>query len=94
VSQARNWHATGCSNTACSLLHAGFLLDLLFSPEDGADMFVQNTGWLSPGYIILYPRRYNSSELSLIYPFAVIRVQFLLWKNNVYYKFYFVIKGV
>jgi hypothetical protein len=97
VNQARNWHETGSSNTAYSLLDSGFLLDLLLSSEDGADMFVQNIGWLSPGYIMLYPRRYNSSELSLINPFTVMRAQILLWKNtlfNVYCRFYFVIKEI
>jgi hypothetical protein len=32
------------------LLHAGFLLGLLFSPEDGGHMFVQNIVWLSTYY--------------------------------------------
>jgi hypothetical protein len=27
---------------SCSLLHAGFLFGLLFSTEDGGDMFFQN----------------------------------------------------
>jgi hypothetical protein len=27
---------------ACCLLRAGFLLGLLFNPEDGSDMFLQN----------------------------------------------------
>jgi hypothetical protein len=31
-------------SSACYLLHAGFLLDLLFDPEDGGDMFLQNVG--------------------------------------------------
>jgi hypothetical protein len=46
------------ANTASAshLLHADFLLHLLFNPEDGGDMFLQNVGWLSIGYILLYPR--------------------------------------
>jgi hypothetical protein len=42
---------------ACFLLHPGFLLGLLFSPEDGGDMFLQNFGLLSAGYKVLYPVR-------------------------------------
>jgi hypothetical protein len=33
-----------------SLVHAGFLLGLLFSPEDRGDMFLQNAGRLSTDY--------------------------------------------
>jgi hypothetical protein len=29
------------------LLYAGFLPGLFFDPEDGNDMFLRNTGWLS-----------------------------------------------
>jgi hypothetical protein len=42
---------------ACCLLHAGFLLGLLFYPEDGGDMFLRNVGRLSANYTALYPRR-------------------------------------
>jgi hypothetical protein len=45
------------SNAACCLLHAGFLLGLLFSPYDGGDMLLQNAGLLSPGYMALYSRK-------------------------------------
>jgi hypothetical protein len=34
---------------------------LLFSSECGDDMFCQNVGWLSTGYIALYYRRQNYS---------------------------------
>jgi hypothetical protein len=33
--------------SAGSLLHAGFMLALIFEPEDGSDMLLQNVGWLS-----------------------------------------------
>jgi hypothetical protein len=32
--------------TACCQLHGGFLRGLLFDPEDGSDMFLQNVSWL------------------------------------------------
>jgi hypothetical protein len=41
--------------------HAGFLLSLFFSPEDGSDMLLRNVGWLSTDYTALYPRRWYSS---------------------------------
>jgi hypothetical protein len=37
------WGITSCTS-ACYLLHAGFLLDLFFDPEDGTDMFFRNIG--------------------------------------------------
>jgi hypothetical protein len=32
------------NGSACHLLHAGFLLDLFFDPEDGGEMFFRNFG--------------------------------------------------
>jgi hypothetical protein len=52
ASQARNQHEAGSKDIifllcfACYLLHAGFLLGLLFYPEDRGDMFFQNVGLL------------------------------------------------
>jgi hypothetical protein len=37
--------------SACYLLHAGVLLGLFFNPEGGGDMFFQNVGCLSMGYM-------------------------------------------
>jgi hypothetical protein len=48
--------------SACCLLHAGFLLVLFFSPEDGCNIFIRNVGLLSAYYTTLYPRRYYSSS--------------------------------
>jgi hypothetical protein len=42
-------------NTATCLLHAGFLLRLLFNPVDGGDIFSQNVVRLSQDYMPLYP---------------------------------------
>jgi hypothetical protein len=36
--------------------HAGFLLDLLFDPEDGRDMFLRKVGRISTDYMTLHPR--------------------------------------
>jgi hypothetical protein len=30
--------------SACYLLHASFLIDLFFDPEDGGDMYLRNIG--------------------------------------------------
>jgi hypothetical protein len=38
----------------CSLLHAGFLLVLLFNPEDIGDLFLEND---LMSYMELHPRR-------------------------------------
>jgi hypothetical protein len=46
-------------------LHVGFLLSLLFDPEDGSGIFFRNVDWLSPDYTVLYSRRYNSSDRRL-----------------------------
>jgi hypothetical protein len=40
---------------------AGSKLGLFSDPEDGGDMFLQNVSGLSMDYVVLYPRRYNSS---------------------------------
>jgi hypothetical protein len=48
---------TGKLAVLAYLLHAGFLLGLLYSPEDEGNMFLQNIGWLSMDYMALYPRR-------------------------------------
>jgi hypothetical protein len=33
-----------CAGSASYLLHVGFLLCLLFDPEDGGDVFLENIG--------------------------------------------------
>jgi hypothetical protein len=43
---SRTWQ-----NTACHLLLAGFLLGLLFNPEDGVNMFLLNDGGHLPNYM-------------------------------------------
>lgn len=42
-------------------LQSGFLLGLLWNPEDGDNLFIWNFGWLSADYTVLYPWRYTSS---------------------------------
>jgi hypothetical protein len=43
------------------------LLCLFFDHGDGGEMFFRNVGWLSTDYTALYPRRQNSSEVSLMW---------------------------
>jgi hypothetical protein len=43
-------------NTCC-LFHSGFLLSLLFNPEDEGDMLLRNVGLLSTDYTALNRRR-------------------------------------
>jgi hypothetical protein len=43
-------------SSACSLPHAELLHDLLYNPEDGGDMFVQNVCLVSPEYTTLHLR--------------------------------------
>jgi hypothetical protein len=42
-------------------IYPGFFLGLHFKPEDRSDMFLQNIGWLSPDYTVLYSGRQNTS---------------------------------
>jgi hypothetical protein len=39
------------------MLLAGFLLAILFDPEDGSSKFLLNVGGLLPDYTALHPRR-------------------------------------
>jgi hypothetical protein len=47
----------------CHLLSSWLLL--FFDPEDGGNIFLQNFGIFSTGYMALYPRRQNSSMQTL-----------------------------
>lgn len=58
VRQVRNHHE------AC---FSGFLFILLFSPEDGNNMVLQNITWLSVYYMALFLIRWNSSRSSQLY---------------------------
>jgi hypothetical protein len=42
---------------ACYLLHASFLLGLVFSSEEGGEMFLQNVSLLFVDCTVLCPRR-------------------------------------
>jgi hypothetical protein len=54
---------------ACSLLHTGFLLGLLFRPEDAIDMLLRNVGWLSrtTRCFILEDRALQSRRITTCY---------------------------
>jgi hypothetical protein len=58
----------GCRHVAwdpaCCELRVGFLLGLLFNPEDG-DMFLRNIGFLLTDTMALYLRRYCSPDPKL-----------------------------
>jgi hypothetical protein len=53
-----------CQSQLATCFHAGFLLSLLFEPEDHGDMFLRNVGWLSAEYTALCSRRQSSSAFS------------------------------
>jgi hypothetical protein len=59
----RNQDAVG--SKLSPLFHAGFLLRLLFNPEDGGGMSLRNTVLLSPDYT-LYPKGRNSSNAKTV----------------------------
>jgi hypothetical protein len=60
------------------LRQAGFLLHLMFGPEDGGDMFLRNVSLLSTDYAVLYPRKYSSSLLLLWEP-QILPILFLMF---------------
>jgi hypothetical protein len=60
-------HKKGTNIAACHMLHANFLLGLIFDPKDGG-IFPQNVGWLSTDYTALY-HAYNKSEKKMKYIF-------------------------
>jgi hypothetical protein len=62
TSYSHNFGSRECnvSRALLCLLNAGFVLGLLFSPEDGGDIFLWNISWLSPGYTAVYTRRQTS----------------------------------
>jgi hypothetical protein len=41
--------------STCYLLHVDFFRSLIFDPEDGGDIFLQNASWLSTAQTALYP---------------------------------------
>jgi hypothetical protein len=45
----------------CYLLHADFLLGLIFHPEDEFYLYHRKFDWLSTDSTALYPKRWNSS---------------------------------
>jgi hypothetical protein len=40
---------------------SGFMLGLLFNPEDGGSTFLQNVGQLSTHYMVLHPKEWYFS---------------------------------
>jgi hypothetical protein len=52
------------SGLACQLLFACYLLGLLFDPEDGGSVFLQNVSELIPDYTVSHPRTQYSALYS------------------------------
>jgi hypothetical protein len=65
----------------CFLLASSWFLSwlILFDPEDGGNVFLQNVNWRSLEYTALYPGVQNSSHPPLWEP-EISRVKFLLMK--------------
>jgi hypothetical protein len=55
------------------------LLGLLFSPEDGGEMFLQNFEWLSADCTALCPGRQNSLNLQA---FKLLQLAVLIWQTT------------
>jgi hypothetical protein len=75
--------------TACCPIHACSLLGLLINLVDGGEMFLRNVGWPSPDYMMLCPRRQNSSiYIKYLKNFlSILNLDFYLHKlhNNLRY---------
>jgi hypothetical protein len=80
------WDITTCSplevsRSACDLLHAGFVLGLVFDTEDGGDVFLRNVDWL------IYPEDKNPSnpfDFSCSVPFCWLCVHLFTPPNTSY----------
>jgi hypothetical protein len=56
---------------SCMQKLAGFLVSLLFSPEEGRGMFLQNTSWPSVDYTTLKCRRWDSFVMWVVHMFKL-----------------------
>jgi hypothetical protein len=65
-SKKQAWSRQQAELHTCYLLYADFLPGLLFTPEDGSDMFLWNIGLLSMDCMTLYLRRQTSSSLKYL----------------------------
>jgi hypothetical protein len=75
-------------DSACRL-HAGFLLRLLFDPEDGSDMFLCSIGLLSPYYTAMPQNSHRRDDLK-----SSVQSQFYGVLKIVHYSYHCCISDV
>jgi hypothetical protein len=71
-------------------IHVFSLLGLVFNPEDGGNILIQNVGWYSTDYIALYPRRQNASSQIIFknIQFCYLSKSYRLWVRFCSYTYY------
>jgi hypothetical protein len=86
----------GMQSSPCCLLHAGFLLGLLFNSEDRGDMFHWNVHWLTTDYTVLYPsnlsypllREPQILSVFICWTVEVHSIQVLHWSFGIWYSWF------
>jgi hypothetical protein len=68
VNKKRNQHKAGCKQGACCLLPAGLLIGLLFSPENGGNIFLRTRLTFTGLQGVIYQK----TELFIILYFSIL----------------------